>query len=340
MPIVVMSAHILHLIEHSEFPISDYPRKILSSIYSVLTLQNLRSWPGRVYSLISYIFLFFLIVFIISDLAGSMTSISVSSGDLEDKDVCMSQTSEDVWGYLYVRRYNDRTEECLDNVVNGDYEMGIVGKLELAHSLYINEKSRYKNYLIYSETPHETQFSLVFSTSASQEYNIHQINLHIRTLWDSGYILSSIENYTTYIDIPSAYTSSFIFNSTRIILVGTTLLVFFILAILFSTAVLVLYKSNSRKSNRDRDLALSARALLRSRNQTLSLERSNHLDQQGHGRPEPEWVHKAVAVDDEHAQRIKNIQDYENELSAVAPVFPSFVSSESLLSILKLENKN
>ena len=335
-----MSAHVLHLIEHSELPISDYPRKILSSIYSVLTLQSLNSWPGRVYSLISCIFLFFLIVFIISDLAGSMSSISVSSGDLEDKDVCMSQSSEDVWGYLYVRRYKDRIEECLDKVVDGDYEMGIVGKLELAYSLYMNEKSKYKNYLIYSETPHETQFSLVFSKSPSQQYDIYQLNLHIQALWDSGYILSSIQNYTTYIDIPSTYTSSFVFNSTRIILVGTTLLVFFILAVLFSTAALILYRSNPRKSSQERELALSARALLRSRNQTLSLERSNHFDQQGHGRPEPEWVHKAVAVDDEHAQRIKNIQDYENELSAVAPVIPSFVSSESLLSILKLENKN
>lgn len=254
--------------------------------------------------------------------------------------MCMSQSSEDVWGYLYVRRYKDRIEECLDKIVDGDYEMGIIGKIELAHSLYMNEESRYKNYLIYTETPHETHFSLVFSSSASQQYNIYQLNLHIQALWDSGYILSSIQNYTIYINIPSTYTSSFIFNNTRIILVGITLLVFFILAILFSTAALILYKSNSRKTNHERELALSTRALLRSRNQTLSLERSNHFDQQGHGRPEPEWVNKAVAVDDEHAQRIKNIQDYENELSAVAPVIPSFVSSESLLSILKLDNKN
>lgn len=334
-----MSAHILYFLEFPLFPLSSYPKSILSSIYSTITLQNLSTFSTRLYSLLSCIFLFFILVFIISDLASTMSSMSISTGDLEDKEVCMTKTSYDMWGYLYVNKYLEATEECIDSVIEGDYDITVLGKLELAHMLYSDNDSKYENYCIYSETPHESQFVLVFSEDNSEEISLYEMNLNIKTLWERGDIHSIIDEYTHIIDIPSSYKHSFIFNSTRIVLVGVTLIVFFVITIIFTTGVMILCRTKQKKRIQEREVALSARGLLKSRNQTLSLERSNHLDQQGYGRPENEWINKAVAVDDEHAQRIKNIQDYENELSAVVPVIPSLVSSESLLSILKLENK-
>jgi hypothetical protein len=68
-------------------------------------------------------------------------------------------------------------------------------------------------------------------------------------------------------------------------------------------------------------------------NETLSLDKLS-IENPSPGRPD-EWVEKAVALDDEVAPRIKDMKDYEKELSAVPPQQWSLGVSESLLALLK-----
>jgi hypothetical protein len=78
----------------------------------------------------------------------------------------------------------------------------------------------------------------------------------------------------------------------------------------------------------------SSRSLIsRNPSHTLSLDQSisNRL---GIGRPD-EWVNKAVDIEDKNAHKLKNIQDYENELSSVSPGIPSFGSDKSIISLIK-----
>lgn len=138
------------------------------------------------------------------------------------------------------------------------------------------------------------------------------------------YLNISYTNYSRY---------SLVFQEFTVILVGISILAVFILVV----GIMCLIYKPPPKDSKSQDPGASKSFLSKGKSHTISLDQSlsNRL---GSGRPE-EWVNKAVDINDEKAHKIKNVQDYENELSAVIPVMSSFGSDKSLASLIKSSRK-
>lgn len=136
----------------------------------------------------------------------------------------------------------------------------------------------------------------------------------LRRLWQDKYVDSVTENYSSDIDLKTSMDYSLAFGKPAWMLAGITV-VCVILAVLICNFIY-------RRLKTDNEV-----------NETLSLDKLS-IDNPSPARPN-EWVEKAVALDDEAAPRIKDVKDYEKELSAVPPQQWSGGVSESLLALLK-----
>ena len=226
--------------------------------------------------------------------------------------------------------------DCLRSVQDDDCDLAVFGRMELAWASPSEDDARD---LIYQEfLAGEITFHLVTLYSSPAAQTVPSVSGAIAELWKSGYIPATLHSQPPP-SHPSSYNRSpLLLSSPEAVFTGLSILLAFILVLL----VLAIRDLATRKERavqtkipEARPLKMESPAVPRSGN-TLSLGSLSPKD--GAGRPGEDWM-QAVPVDDAHVQGIQNIQEYENELSAVPQANPSLGVSDSVFSLFKVEKK-
>ena len=224
--------------------------------------------------------------------------------------------------------------ECVRAVQTGDCAVAVLGRLELAHTDRQEHGWNEENDLILQELlTGEVAFRLI----TSSEQSISSLNRDISALWLSGAIPTATQTASDSLNSHTRLRSPILLTSPEAVFTGLTILLVFVLLLL----ALAIRDLATRKERAVQTKLPEAQPLREvpsptQRGNTLSL--GSLSPKEGAGRPGEDWM-QAVPVDDVHAQGIQNIQEYENELSAVPQANPSLGVSDSVFSLFKLEKR-
>ncbi|CAG9334125.1 unnamed protein product [Blepharisma stoltei] len=337
LPLLIIVSHIIYFVETRILYPNNYPLAILNAIWLMVTFSTIKKPYAKIWALISGIFLLFVMMLIIADLSSSIANAnlygSISTENIMDMDLCAQY-----WTNFNTDASHDTLKNCLNDLKDEDYDGVLAGRLELSYFVKQHDSWNDDSSLILHDTiSNEIFFHLGFSSKNTEL--LTEINKILQDLWTNKVIFQITQKYYENLSINYREKYTVIFRIAPLVLAGLTIIIVFIGALLVIGLVKIIKNKKEVNQKEIEDGANSSRALLSAREHgnTLSLERSNLRAQQGAGRPEGEWVNKAVNIEDENAHKIKNIQDYENELSAVPPARPSLVASDSLASLFKPE---
>mmetsp|Transcript_26392 Transcript_26392/g.47395 ORF Transcript_26392/g.47395 Transcript_26392/m.47395 type:complete len:420 (+) Transcript_26392:1029-2288(+) len=305
LPLVLIAAHALMLIEPTN---ASYFDALMSSTWNVITLAGFKKPLARLIATILGAFVLFVMVLIIADLSSVFASKSRAS-NLTTEDVDESVCSTADWGW---DGDIDTAENCFDSLDDGEVDWVAIGKLQLGYELKRNDWEDKKNLLL-KESLKAGKFWNSGWAKASEEF--YAMDKALRRLWQDKYVDLITEDYAADIDLKTSSDYSLAFGDPAWMLAGITI-VCIILAVLIGNFI---YRTLSSENNA---------------NETLSLDKLSIENPNPPSRPN-EWVEKAVPLDDEAAPRIKDVKDYEKEVSAVPAQQWSGGVSESLLALLK-----
>ena len=319
-PLLIILSHFYYFFETRNLP---YHIGIFRAIWLNFSVSGLKKPCSKVWAGVSWLFLLFIIVLIFADMASIIASPNTSSGysisSINDKKTCTTIPT------LLTSSVNS-VEACLEQLGNGSVDVAILGRLELSTV----PAQKYQHFIVYDSWGTEVFFHLLFPPGTPMD----PYNTLIISYWQNYVIFQIYSKYSNF-SYKTLASYSLVFQDFSVVLVGISVLV------LFAGVVAVMClacKGTGEESQKEEEPSPSSRSLLaRNPSHTISLDQSisNRL---GSGRPE-EWVNKAVDIQDENAHKIKNIQDYENELSAVNPIAPSFGSEKSIMSLIKSTKK-
>ena len=319
-PVLIIFSHFYYFFESRHLP---YHLGIFNAIWLNFSISTLKNPCSKIWAILTWIFLLFIIVLIFADMASIIASSNISN-NLSFSSIVSLNTCSTISSIITSNTIS--LDNCLQKLSNGDVDAAIIGKLELFN---LNTEE-YKKFIIYDNLRTEIFFHLMTKPGNNSQYDYS-----IQKLWNNQIIPQIYSNYSN-LSYKTFSRYSLVFQEFEIILVGISILVIFIAIIAFRY---VFYKPLPIKEAKDEEPSPSSRSLLsRNPSHTISLDQSVNNRLSGEGRPE-EWVNRAVDINDENAHKIKNIQDYENELSAVNPAAPSFGSEKSLISLMKLTKK-
>ena len=216
-----------------------------------------------------------------------------------------------------------------------DCDALILGRLELAYATKDDSNWNSEGELLLQEfLPSEMTFTLLTLHTDL----LDGVNGEIEGLWMSGVVTRTLKEAAAERDFATDVSEPVLLTTPEAVFTGLTILLVFIL-LLLALAIRDLATRKERAVQTKIPEAQPLREEVPSpglRGNTLSLGSFSPKD--GGGRPGEEWM-QAVPVDDIHAQGIQNIQEYENELSAVPQANPSLGVSDSVFSLFKLEKR-
>lgn len=226
--------------------------------------------------------------------------------------------------------------ECLKAVQREDCGAAVMGRLELAEANRKEEGwNEDKDMVLQEFLTGEIAFRLITLHPAS----LTPLNSNISAQWLSGAIPSALQAATLSLNAPTRLQFPLLLTTPKAVFTGLTILLVFVL-ILLALAIRDLATHKERavqtKLPEAQPLRQEAQSQPGQRGNTLSL--GSLSPKEGGGRPGEDWM-QAVPVDDAHAQGIQNMQEYENELSAVPQANPSLGVSDSVFSLFKLEKR-
>ena len=321
LPVLIIFSHFNYFFEISG---KKYDSSIFSAIWLNFSIHGLKKPCSKVWVLVTWTALFFVFLVILADLASIIASAnsydSVSLGLTDYSDSCSS------FGSVFFAGKTEKAEKCVEDLKDSKVSFAIIGKLELSSF----EQSEIAQFIIRDSLAAHQLFHLGFRPGTNTE----KYDKALKSYWEKG-IISSIYSKYYKKDFKSASRYSLFFKDFYIVFVGCSFLAVFLTVVFICRCFCK--SPPATKSLSECEPSPSSRSLLeRLPSQTLSLEQS--VFRAGPGRPE-EWINKAVDIQEDNAHKFKNIQDYENELSAVEPVHPSNMTDRSILSLMKSASK-
>lgn len=314
-PLLIVSSHVYYFFETRERP---YHLGIFRAIWLNFSISAIKRPCNKVWAGVSWLFLLFVLLLITADMASIIASADTPSSVFFPSDYCSTLP------YFLSSEVNT-LENCLNRLENYETNAVIFGNLQISTVT----PSKLQRFIIRNSPGHEIFFNLLFMPGT----NLSTYNSLITNYWKTSIIPQIYSKYSTS---PTSFNRfSLVFQEFTIVFIGLSLLAFFGFIIALCS---LFYKPLENSEIIEEEPSPSARSLLsKNPSHTISLDQSisNRL---GSGRPD-EWVDKAVDIQDENAHKIKNIQDYENELSAVKPAAPSFGSEKSILSMINSNKK-
>mmetsp|Transcript_9868 Transcript_9868/g.14729 ORF Transcript_9868/g.14729 Transcript_9868/m.14729 type:complete len:445 (+) Transcript_9868:1-1335(+) len=284
--------------------------RYFSGVYSVFNLSHTEKPLGKILGLMSILALFILVCVTVADLAsvlGSANSYgSLTTLEAESYDLC----STAYWGSVFSSQKVANLEECLEGLESQDFEAVAAGRLELGYL----DSDKWDNLVIHDTFANEKLFYFGFKSNSDTK---SQIDDALQTLWKSRVINQVSQEFYTTIPFKHYSQHSLILENPVVLLSGISLLVLIVVCLAVTWICNYLKPRKSPMQGQITELSPGGFLSTREHNRTLSLEKSKFMFQQGNGRPQDEWVNKAVPIEDENAHKIRNIHDYENELSAV-----------------------
>lgn len=319
-PVLIFFSHYNYFFE---LPEKKYDSSIFLAIWLNFSVHNLKKPCSKLWVLLTWTLLFFLLVLITADLA----SIIASANSYDSSSLSLAKYSDTCSSFSSIPSAKQASSStCLDYLKSSTVSFAILGKLELQNF----DQSEISEYLIRDSQSAHQLFHLGFKPQTSPS----KFDSILKSYWEKG-LISSIYSKFYKGDFKSVSRYSLFFKDFFVVFAGCSfLIVFFIVVIVcrcFCKA------RESVKKNDECEPSPSSRSLLaRVPSQTLSLEQS--VFRAGPSRPE-EWINRAIDIQDDNAHKFKSIQDYENELSAVEPVHPSNMTDRSILSLMKSSSK-
>ncbi|OMJ65731.1 hypothetical protein SteCoe_37710 [Stentor coeruleus] len=320
LPLLIILSHLNLIFEPKTFP---YHQEIFRAIWAMFVPNDLKSPLSKIWAFITWIMLLFIFLLIIADLASIIASANLNDSSLSF--VANQETCTSLFDFPMAQK--DTAKNCLKAVKDNDFTSAILGKMEL--NRFSQEEMH--ELIIRDASSHLLFFHLILPNSLQTK----DFDDKIKNYWNTFVIQQVASNYINF-EYKSYSKFSLIYQEISIIFVGISILVIFLLIVILRH---FMYKPTEKKNKDQREsknseASPSSRSLLaRNPSHTLSLDQSVS-NRYGTGRPE-EWINKAVDIRDENAHKFKDIQDYENELSAVNPANPSNISDKSLLSLIK-----
>lgn len=320
LPVLIIFSHFNYFFEVFG---KKYDSSIFLAIWLNFSIHELKKPCSRVWVLVTWTALFFVFSVILADLASIIASAnsydSVSLGLTDYSDSCSSFDS------VFTGK-TSTAESCVEDLKDSKVSFAIIGKLELKNF----DRSEIAQFIIRDSLAAHQLFHLGVKPGTNTE----KYNKILKSYWENG-IISSVYSQYYKKDFRSVSHYSLFFKDFRIVFVGCSFLAVFF-TIVFICKCFCKSPPIARKLNECEPSPSSRSLLERVPSQTLSLEQS--VFRAGPGRPE-EWINKAVDIQDDNAHKFKNIQDYENELSAVEPAHPSNMTDRSILSLMKSASK-
>ena len=269
---------------------------------------------------ITWMLLSLILLIILADLSSIIASAnSYNSSVLTSSDYSDTCSTFDLIPYSASRSI----DKCIDELESSEVSYVIIGKLQL------NQVSKHKlSKYIVRESSLGPQFFHLSLPPGSDTSNYDKI---LQKYW-RNHIISSVTSKYSPESFRSSNHFSLFFQDFYLIFTGMSVLALFALVLLFFKCFGSRFNKNL-KSEPSEPSPSSRSLLARIPSHTLSLDISGY-NRVSQSRPD-EWINRAVDIQDDNAHKFKNIQDYENELSAVEQVHPSNMTDRSLLSIMK-----
>jgi hypothetical protein len=217
----------------------------------------------------------------------------------------------------------ETVEKCLKGLDSSEFSHLVLGKLQIS----LMSRKKLQKFIIRDSSIAPHLFHLAFKDGT--DTSIYDSRL--KEYWKTRMVESIYSKYSLDSFKPLSNYSLF-FQDFYVVFAGASFLVFFAGLLLVFRCVQRNHKSGKKLDSSEP--SPSSRSLLnRVPSNTLSLDQSG-VNHASISRPE-EWINRAVDIQDENAHKFRNIQDYENELSAVEPVHGSNMTERSLLSMMK-----
>ena len=297
-----------------------YNVRIFKAVCYNFSIQELKKPFSKVMFFINWVLLSLILLIILADLSSI-----IASANSYNSSVLTSSDYSDTCSTFELIPYSSphSVETCIDELESSEVSNVIIGKLQL------NQVSKHKiSKYIVRESSLGPQF---FHLSLPPGTDTDKYDKILQKYWKNLIISSITSKYS-----PESYKSlnhfSLFFQDFYLIFAGMSFLALFALVLLFFKCFAS--KLNKNLKSEPSEPSPSSRSLLaRIPSNTLSLDQSGY-NRVSQSRPD-EWINRAVDIQDDNAHKFKNIQDYENELSAVEQVHPSNMTDRSLLSIMK-----
>lgn len=342
LPGLLLASQVVYFLEIRKQSRHSYVYGSLLACWATVNLSQAKKDSMKVCLSLSWLFLGFLLLLIFLDLSSAHSALNsdslVNSLRLYEQTVCTTPViPNQIWAN-YVPAQMLLVKEagaCLRAVQDEECAAAVLGRLELAYTDREESGWNEDNDLILQELlTREITFRLITTSGQS----LSSLNSDISALWLSGAIPTAIQSVSNSLNSHTRLRSPILLTSPGAVFTGLTILLVFVL-LLLALAIRDLATRKERAVQTKLPEAQPLRQEMPSptqRGNTLSL--GSFSPKEGGGRPGEDWM-QAVPVDDVHAQGVQNIQEYENELSAVPQANPSLGVSDSVFSLFKLEKR-
>lgn len=320
LPLLIILSHLNLILEPKAFP---YHQGIFKAIWAMFIPNEFKSPLSKIWAFITWIMLLFIFLLIMADLASIIASANLNDSSLSF--VANQETCTNLFDFPMAQK--DTAKNCLHSVRVNDFTSAVLGKMELNRF----SQDEMHDLIIRDASSHLLFFHLILHNSLQT----NDFDDKIRKYWNT-FVIQQVTSKYINVDYKSYSRFSLIYQEISIIFVGISILVIFSLIIIIRYFMYkpIEKKNKDQRESKNSEASPSSRSLLaRNPSHTLSLDQSVS-NRYGTGRPD-EWINKAVDIRDENAHKFKDIQDYENELSAVNPANPSIISDKSLLSLIR-----